>query len=93
MIQKIDVKLTEAMWFRIPEEERHLFPDCDKSFKIESDDGEDIVCVKEHLPSWPAHVHLKRTKWFKSHPGLKGNDRIRVYVVIPLQKYRLEIVK
>ncbi len=61
-------------------EDRHLFPKDGVCFMLQTNLGPFRVRVMEHPPSLPPHIHLRKTKWFEAHPGLKAGDIVFVEV-------------
>lgn len=84
----------KGRWLNIPASNRHLFPNINMASIMLDIDGE-LVQTKLRL-------HLTRkhnlaggglTDWFKTHTELKVGDKLRITVIEPMKKYRLEIVK
>lgn len=79
-------------YIHIPKEKKHLFPDFKTTLKLETDIG--IIEVGFGIdPAWGAWLQKGFANWFKAHPELKAGDKIRISVIEPHKKYRLEIVK
>jgi len=86
-------------YIHLPENARRnkMFPLVKTNIQIDTDKGN---LETEHRISNP-HGILKSSwlegdgldKWFKAHPELKAGDKIRISVIEPMKKYRLEIVK
>lgn len=78
-------------YINIPEDVRHIFPQDDVRFKIETDDGEfGTHIVHKHRMYGKDHFHF--TEWFKAHPELKPGDKVIIKVIEPMKKYRLELL-
>ncbi len=70
---------------------RDLFPNAGKTIEIINDDGEifhaDVGDYEGSKQLWDLQ------KWYRKHPELKEGDIIRITPVVPMKKYRFEIVK
>jgi hypothetical protein len=79
-------------YIHIPKEKKHLFPDSKTTLKLETDIG--IIEVGFGIdPAWGTWLQKGFANWFKAHPELKAGDKIRISVIEPMKRYRLEIVK
>ena len=93
MQKGIELIISEYISIR-PVERRDMFPPNDVPFLFISDSNiQDEVNVKEHSPEWPPHIYLKGTNFYKNHSQLEEGDRVRISVIEPMKKYRLEIVE
>jgi hypothetical protein len=70
---------------------KHLFPDSETEVKLETDLG--VIENKFRVANWGQGFVGGIKKWFKAHPEIKPGDKLRITVVEPMKKYRLEIVK
>ena len=70
---------------------RDLFPSAGKTIEIINGDGEifyaDVGDYEGSKQLWDLQ------KWYRKHPELKEGDIIRITPVVPMKKYRFEIVK
>lgn len=94
--QPVECVLSKHEWEKthIDIERRHkdLFPPPGTGFKLETDVGViDTNCRKARQADVAIQRNLR--KWFKAHPELKAGDKLRITVIEPMKKYRLEIVK
>jgi hypothetical protein len=76
---------------RIPKRYRKLFPEFYASLTLVTDKGKiesrAALCQPNAL-----EIHKGMTKWFRAN-DLKAGDKIRISVIEPMTKYRLEMVK
>jgi hypothetical protein len=86
--------------FAIPPEYRVLFPGFHDDFILIADDEEIITCVayaNKNIPHGDkkagTYFSWNLKKWFEKHPAIKEGDNLKVSVIEPMKKYRLEIVK
>jgi hypothetical protein len=70
---------------------KHLFPSSDTEVKLEMDGR--VIENKFCVASWGQGFVGGIKEWFKAHPELKPGDKLRITVLEPMKKYRLEIVK
>ena len=70
---------------------RDLFPNAGKTIEIINGDGEifyaDVGDYEGSKQLWDLQ------KWYRKHPELKEGDIIRITPVVPMKKYRFEIIK
>jgi len=66
---------------------KDLFPDSETKLTLETDIG---VIEANFIPKYH---RVALSKWFKAHPELKQGDKVRISVIEPMKKYRLEIAK
>lgn len=70
---------------------KHLFPGSDTEVKLETDVG--VIENIFRVASWGQGFVGGIKEWFKAHPELKPGDKLRITVIEPMKKYRLEILK
>jgi hypothetical protein len=70
---------------------KHLFPGSDTEVKLETDVG--VIENTFRVASWGRGFVGGIKEWFKAHPELKPGDKLRITVIEPMKKYRLEILK
>lgn len=75
---------------KISQENMKLFPS-EGTMLLETNIG--AVESKLHKDYKNAWLGKGLAKWFKAHPELKEGDKLRITVIEPMKKYRLEIVK
>lgn len=81
----------EAERFRIPKRDRQFFPAEGTEFELIADGN----TIKTNGRGRQA-LYIRRSlrPWFRKHGGeLKVGDKLRITVIEPMKKYRLEIVK
>jgi hypothetical protein len=85
--------------FTIPKEFRELFPGFHVHFTLIADTEEIETCVagaKKDIPHGDLkagiYFSLNLKNWFKKHQSIKEGDKIKVSVIEPMKKYRLEIL-
>jgi len=66
---------------------KDLFPDSETKLTLETDIG----AIEANFI--PKYHRVALSKWFKAHPELKTGDRVRITVLEPMKKYRLEVVQ
>ena len=70
---------------------RHLFPNFKTTLELNTDT---LGIINVRLYVDPSRVELwNLDQWFKTHPELKPGAKLRITVIEPMKKYRLEIVK
>lgn len=70
---------------------KHLFPSSDTVVKLETDIR--VIEVLFYVASWGQGFGEGMQEWFKAHPELKPGDKLRITVIEPMKKYRLEILR
>lgn len=79
-------------YIHIPAAKKHLFPTFKTMLELETDIGP-IESGFGTDPAWGAWLQKGLSGWFKAHPELKKGDKVRIIVIEPMKKYRLEILK
>lgn len=79
-------------YFSLLKSEQSFFPAPGTRFTFITDIGEieTNVAGNEKGGYW---IQRNLADWYKRHPELKVGDRVRISVIEPMKKYRLEIVK
>jgi hypothetical protein len=86
--------------FYIPKEKRYVLPGYKVSFVLDTDKGQ----INTHVSSAPKgtqvgdleagyYIQSKLSQWYKAHPELKIGDKVKISVIEPMKRYRLEIEK
>jgi len=79
-------------YIHIPKAKQHLFPPSKTTLELDTDIG--IIEVGFNVdPAWGATLQKGLSNWFKAHPELKPGDKLRITVIEPMKKYRLEILR
>ena len=79
-------------YIHIPIIWQDLFPKAETTLQLETDLG--VIPVGLYIdPKWGASLQRGLNVWFKQHPTLRPGDKVRVGVVEPMKRYRLEVVK
>jgi hypothetical protein len=60
----------------------------DTNFDLETDIG----IIKTKIDKWN-QICVGMGKWYKAHPKLRKGDKVRITIIEPMKKYRLEIVE
>ena len=94
-LQRMELKVwrsyTEYGYIGIWKKFRDLFPAVDETIELLNGDGE-IFQVK--VGDYEGSKQLwYLQEWYRKHPELKEGDIIRISVIEPMKRYRLEIVK
>jgi len=95
-VESVEITLAPSCmkyyYIHIPKAKKHLFPDSNTTIELETDIG--LIEIGFGVdPDWGAWLQRGFSKWFKAHPELKQGDKVRISVLEPMKKYRLEIVK
>lgn len=94
--------LSNIKWhyFEFPKESRSFFPGFRISFKLEVDGHEIQTAVvgaakgtRDGDPNAGYYIQRNLGEWVERHPEMKVGDKLRITVIEPMKKYRLEIVK
>ena len=94
-MNSVIIKLTpsslkpEEYRIRIPKEGWHLFPTYNAEVELYKEDG-NILSKPHHYN--PKYHELSIGGWLNVHRELKAGDKIRITVIEPMKKYRLERV-
>ena len=75
----------------IPTAKKHLFPTSNTTLELNTDVG--VIETKFSIDSFGIWLSTGLVSWFKSHSELKSGDKVRISVIEPMMKYRLEIMK
>ena len=79
-------------YIHIPKEKKHLLPDSKGTLELETNIGTLEVGVNSD-PEWGTYIGKGLSGWFKAHTELNQGDRVRITVLEPMKKYRLEMVE
>ena len=78
-------------YIHIPKKKKHLFPEPPAGIELEDNTLILKACVKSDSHGG---AYIGRfLEWFKVHPELKVGDKVRITIIEPMKKYRLEIVE
>jgi hypothetical protein len=90
-----DVTLREdyicAFYIPIPKDKKSHFPSSKTTLTLDTNIGP--MHVGFNPASWGTRLQSGMKQWFKAHPELKVGDRVKITIIEPMKKYRLEIVK
>ncbi len=76
--------------FSIKKKNLDFFPPPGEKFLLETDIGKTI---STNVTPSTHRIGEGLDEWFDRHPELKEGDKVRISVIEPMKKYRLEIVK
>jgi len=93
--ERVEITLQQdsvrACYIDIPKAKKVLFPDSKTTLELETDIG--LMEIGFNPASWGTRLQGGLPKWFKAHPELEVGDKVRITVIEPLKKYRLELLK
>jgi hypothetical protein len=81
----------ESRCVYIPAANKHLFPISNTTVELHTNIG--VFATNFSINSFGIWLSKGLTPWFKSHSGLEVGGKVRISVIEPMKKYRLEIVK
>ncbi|MBI4285924.1 MAG: hypothetical protein HY670_08535 [Chloroflexi bacterium] len=88
---KLSSDSIRARYILIPAPRRALFPKSEVDFELQA---EGVGSIQTRLSRPYPSTSLQRIgPWFKAHPGLKPGDKVKITVIEPMKRYRLEIVR
>jgi hypothetical protein len=79
-------------YIHIPKPNKNIFPNSKTMLDLTTDIGSLTVGFNID-PEWGSYIQKDFAKWFKAHPELKAGDKVRISVIEPMKRYRLEILK
>jgi hypothetical protein len=86
--------------FVIPPESRNLFPGYKIPFVLETDIGLIQTYVSSAKSGTPVgdlkagrYFQSKLSNWYRAHTYIKVGDKVRITIIEPMKRYRLETVK
>ncbi|MFH0847113.1 MAG: hypothetical protein V1894_03525 [Chloroflexota bacterium] len=86
--------------FYIPKGKRSFFPGYKITFTVETDIGTIESCVSSAKAGTPVgdpnagyFIQRNLAEWYRKHKEIKIGDKVKITVIEPFKKYRLEIVK
>jgi hypothetical protein len=81
----------ESRCVYIPAAKKHLFPTSNTTLESHTDIG--VIETNFNIDSFGTWLSKGLAPWFKNHSQLQVGDKVRITVIEPMKKYRLEIVK
>ncbi len=93
--ERVEITLQQdyisACYIPIPKAKKVQFPDSKTTLELETNIGP--MEIGFNPAPWGTRLQGGLSKWFKAHPDLKVGDKLRISVIEPMKKYRLEILK